>query len=228
MIVSHKYKFIFVKTYKTAGTSLEVFLSQLCGDDDIVTPIFPHVPPHEARNYSGYVNIISEIYKNRGFNVSKSLESFFRKPKFYNHMPASSIKQRLPKHVWDNYYKFCVERNPWDKTLSHYHMMNSRLGGNVSLDDYFMKCGLCHNFSHYTDRNHNLLVDHVIKYENFNEELSNVFSRLGVPFDGHLGVRAKSEYRSDKVHYRDIFTEQQKQLISEKFSDEIRMHNYEY
>ena len=39
MIVSHSNKFIFVKTRKTSGTSMEVSLSQVCGPDDIITPI---------------------------------------------------------------------------------------------------------------------------------------------------------------------------------------------
>ena len=39
MIISHKYKFIFLKTTKTAGTSVEISLSRFCGDDDIITPI---------------------------------------------------------------------------------------------------------------------------------------------------------------------------------------------
>ena len=39
MILSHDYRFIFVKPKKVAGTSLEILLSQLCGPDDIITPI---------------------------------------------------------------------------------------------------------------------------------------------------------------------------------------------
>ena len=41
MIVSHKYKFIFLKTRKTVGTSIEIALSRFCGEQDIITPITP-------------------------------------------------------------------------------------------------------------------------------------------------------------------------------------------
>ena len=39
MIVSHTHKFIFLKTKKTAGTSIELALSELCGPDDVITPL---------------------------------------------------------------------------------------------------------------------------------------------------------------------------------------------
>ena len=39
MILSKKYKFIFIKSKKVAGTSVEVLLSNHLCDDDIVTPV---------------------------------------------------------------------------------------------------------------------------------------------------------------------------------------------
>jgi hypothetical protein len=39
MIISHEHKFIFLKTKKTAGTSIELAVSQLCGPDDVITPL---------------------------------------------------------------------------------------------------------------------------------------------------------------------------------------------
>lgn len=52
MIISHKYRYIFLKTNKTAGTSVEIALSRFCGPDDIITPITPE--DEEIRRELGY------------------------------------------------------------------------------------------------------------------------------------------------------------------------------
>lgn len=39
MLLSHKYKFIFIKTKKTSGTAFETVFSKYLGEDDIITPV---------------------------------------------------------------------------------------------------------------------------------------------------------------------------------------------
>lgn len=53
MIVSHKHKFIFIKTAKSAGTSIEIALSKFCGSEDIITPILP-AEDERKRKQLGY------------------------------------------------------------------------------------------------------------------------------------------------------------------------------
>ena len=40
MIISHAYRAVFLKTNKTAGTSIEIALSRFCGELDVM-PITP-------------------------------------------------------------------------------------------------------------------------------------------------------------------------------------------
>jgi hypothetical protein len=202
MIISHKYQFIFVKTLKTAGTSIEVFLSRYCGPDDIVTPILPPIELHRPRNHEG----------------------------FFNHIPAAEIRERVDPDVWRTYFKFCVERNPWDKTLSYYHMTNSREGGALSFGQYLRRNDFPLNHPKYTEANSadRIIVDRVLRYEQLAGELGDVFRRLGIPFSGSLGVNAKSEYRTDRRPYREVYTRSQASLVGRVFAAERALHGYEF
>jgi hypothetical protein len=230
MIISHKYKFIFIKTRKTAGTSIEAYLSQYCHRGDILSPFGRPVDIHVPRNYKGYFNPIPEIIVTRGKGLKKALKHFRRQRKFYNHIPAHQVRARISRRIWNNYFKFCVERNPWDKTLSHYFFMKQKINHISSLEDY-LKAGLfCLNYPSYTGYQDpdTLLVDRIVKYEKLMDELAEIFGMLGVPFNNSLNVKAKGSYRKDRRHYRDVLTAEQKKIIEHIFEKEITMHAYEY
>lgn len=229
MILSHKYKFIFIKTAKTAGTSIELFLSKHCGPNDIVTPIAPTVEGHQQRNYEGFINPVPEILQRPGKLFSALRHSLASRAKFYNHMPAREIKNRVPADVWKSCFKFCVERNPWDKVLSHYHMHAAREGGSLSLDEYLARGRFPINYFRYTDRSGTkIIVDRILRYENLVAELGEVLSQLKIPFGGSLGVTAKSGYRSNRRPYQEVFNDEQRKIVEEAFAKEIKLHGYRF
>jgi len=229
MILSHKYKFIFIKTAKTAGTSIEVFLSRHCSPEDILTPITPAIEGHQPRNYEGFINPIPELLERPGKFFSALRDSIISREKFYRHMPASEVRKRVPAEVWNSYFKFCVERNPWDKVLSHYHMHAAREGGSLSLDEYLARGRFPINYFRYTDRTGiKVIVDRIVRYENLMAELGEVFSQLNIPFDGTLGVAGKSEYRTDRRPYRQVFNDEQRRIVEKAFAKEIALHGYQF
>ncbi|MBK5287555.1 MAG: sulfotransferase family 2 domain-containing protein [Acidimicrobiia bacterium] len=119
MIVSHEHRFIFVKTRKTAGTSIEVFLARHLGPDAIITPVKPVVEGHTPQHYDGWFNPVPQILHQR--QVKPALSDLKRRRTFYNHIPAARIQERIGAKAWRTYFKFCFERDPWDKVVSWYY-----------------------------------------------------------------------------------------------------------
>lgn len=240
MIISHKYRFIFVKTAKTAGTSLEVFLGRHCGEDDIITTTYPLVEGHRPRNYRrsfwpfpellsfNYPRDKSVFCERRFFTPVRTFKDCYKRRRYHEHIPARILKQRVDPEIWHSYHKFAFDRNPWEKTLSHYNMQSQVRGGTMTLDQYFERGDFCINFPYYTDEAGRLMVDQVIKYESMEEDFGLLCQRLGIPWSGTLGVNAKSEYRSDHRPYTEVLTTAQADLITWVFQREIEMHGYRY
>ena len=217
MIVSHSHGFIFLKTRKTAGTSLEIGLSEYCGPDDIITPISPE--DEETRQAAGFRGPQNHVFL-------RPLEIGGKKKKAYaNHDPAGVLAATLPKDVWRGYFKFTIERNPFDKAISRYWWQMRGNPRPPPIGAFLERCEdyLLSSWPIYTidDR---LAVDHVMRFEDMASELERLQTRLGI---GPIRmVRAKASYRRDSRPYREVLSPPDRAIIERVCARELDHFGY--
>ena len=230
MIISHKYKFIFLKTNKTAGTSIEIALSKFCGPKDVITPI--SLEDEEIRKELGYrgpQNYLSPPWGYTYKDIAAFLKNGRRAHRFYNHISASEVKAHVGQQLWDDYFKFCVERNPWDRLVSLYYWKHKAKPlptfSEFIASDYPLILKR-RGFELYTIDGH-IAVNKICRFENISEELETIRSQLGIP--GNLDLpHAKSRFRKNRKSYHDHFSEEEKGKIAELFSAEINLFGYKF
>ena len=229
MIISHDYKFIFIKTNKTAGTSIEIALSQFCGPRDIITPILPEDEVIRKKlGYRGPQNYMAPLVSYNLRDLAGLLLKSKKKKRFYNHISSTEIRRHISNDIWENYYKFCFERNPWDRFISFYYWRTSEPRPTIA---EFIESGELmllkkKGYGLYTI-NDRVVVDKICRFENLSEDLSSVCEHLGIP--GKLELpKTKSKYRKDKRSYRDILSENEQMMIAEFSQKEINLLGYEF
>ena len=201
MIISHKYKFIYIRSQKTASTSIDVFLSAYCDDKDTVTYMPEDVPGwHRAGNY-GYLN--------------------------NNHVPARIVRDFIGEDIFNEYYKFTSIRNPLDKMLSCYFWWRHipRLGPGVrpldySFSDWIMAYGFEHELAIFHEPYYKIygevVVDDYVRYESLEGDLERICNVLGMEYnDSYLMHYKRVERETIEV------TEEAKAKIRDKFRQEL-------
>ena len=219
MIVSHRWKFIFVKTRKTAGSSIERFLLPHLGPDDVVRGI-------ATRNEAGRFNPLPELasHPDRA-NARLTLEQLARRRRFYQHMPAWRLRNRVGPDIWDEYTTFCFERNPWDKLVSFYYWRNQDPDARPPFEQWVRATPNLRGWDQYAidDR---VAVDVVGRYETIEDDLAAVLDRIGL--DAPIDLpHEKSGYRPSDRAEEVAFSPALDEWVAEHFAPEIELMGYE-
>lgn len=161
MLISHSHKYIFVHNYKVAGTSV-----------------------HSALKASASTgpSLLKKISKNY--------------PKIYTydfpaHSKASELKERLPKEMFDTYFKFGFVRNPWDWQVSlykymlltkdhHQHQLVKSMNGFEEYIDWRINEDFHLQKEFFYDKDGTLLMDFIGKFENLSADFNTVCEKIGV------------------------------------------------
>lgn len=229
MIISHTYKFIFIKTHKTAGSSMEMALAPLCGPEDVITPMESNADTDLPRNFHENTWLGRSYSRSRLFRKCIDRHSPLLGKWYYEHMPAVRVRELIGEEIWNSYHKFCFERNPWDKVVSYYNW--KRYGQSRDLPDF--KTWVMEK-SHRLPMDARLyfdgemcLMDEVLEYRGFKQGFAALCERLKIPYKGEM-PREKTNMTKQKANYLDFYDDETRPQIADLFSREIKLMHYRY
>jgi len=217
MLVSHKKHFIFTKTFKTAGTSVESYFEQYCMPDGEWQESHPREEFISETGIIGYRGIKKD-------NLT-----------WYNHMPAKRISDLIGHDIFESYFKFTVIRNPFDKLISaffwdykHFFLDNRQIA----------KCTIIDNFRRWIqnggihiDRDKYLIdeqecVDYFIHFEDLHNGIKHVCNHLSIPFEASRIPEFKKGIRHHRINIQDYYDNKTKQIVKEKYAWELERFGY--
>ena len=163
----------------------------------------------------------------------------------------------------DDYFKFAFVRNPWDRLVSWYTMidearkgvadgtaepMTRRLIKKNNLFKYVLRCGptfdefvknctekqwmgngyysfTFNQLRYLTDKNGEVLVNYIGRFENLAQDISHVFDKLGLEASQ---LEIPHENRSAHSHYSEMYTPETREIVRKRFRRDIEFFGYEF
>lgn len=230
MIISHRHRFIFLKTQKCAGTSAELALSQVCGPDDVITDLGSDEHLRIGRGPQNYD--IPESYRPLGWQLRQRLgaKASRRAMRFYAHMPAGEIRRSMDPAVFDAYRKITIVRNPWDRIVSLYFWHYRNCASRPSFD-WFVRLPRYRptrkTFDLYSI-NGEIVASDVLRFERLQYDLDALITTLDVDTRPRL-PRAKGTHRPrDAGSYRGFYSDETRNIVAKRYAREIEAFSYEF
>lgn len=247
-IISHKNKFIFLKTRKTAGGAIESSLSRYCGEEDILMlsgDVSRFGRSREQNNGGGLPTArgaVSSLYWLRHGRPVRAFRHLANSGKnlMSTHASMEEMRDVVSTDVWGSYYKFCFERNPFDRLVSFYFWRTAQKSidisfkkfamsvfeGPVSLSIKYNSDGFSNLPFYYSSSSGGVAVDFVGRWENLAGDLERVCERVGVDWDGWI-PRTKSNIRPRIYHWAEYYDHELEEAAERFFVEELRLFGYE-
>lgn len=216
MLLSLRYKFLFVHIPKTGGTSIRVALRRYKWKDPYRIPLF----------------LLSRLSSLTGHRLACKLP---------RHAKAVAAYEMLPRDLYQQLFKFAFVRNPWDLQVSSFHHIQRErphlLKGIRDFESFLRnklnpERGYVYHFDvsiepqsdYVVDIHRNLIVDFIGRYEHFDSDFEEACKKIGIPCP-RLPHRRQATDRSD---YRKYYNDATTQLIADYFKSDIEMFGYSF
>ena len=219
MLVSHTKKFIFLKTVKTGGTSVEGALERYCLPPGTPTPL--HARPETVSEY-GIVGARQEY-----------LDSY---DTYYSHMPAAELRGHLGEDVWDSYSKFTVVRHPYEKAISSFffnHSRNNTVFAEHEVDEArqafqaFVRNKQFARDQHIYTLNGKLAIDRALRHESLVDDLCMLSAHLHLDFQPEHLPNFKSGLRPGLATTANFITPELAAILDQAFQFEFDHFGYQ-
>jgi len=252
VLVSHKYKFLYLKNFKVGGTSVEHFFSKYCVNPE---SSFEYQDSDSHREFQidgewrGVDNTGDEHIDDYGIVGKVNGEG---QEVWWCHSDVGQVKheftvnESLGLEKFEEYLKFCVIRNPYDKMVSLYFWQTqhplgqniwTKTGGTVwtqtpiSFKEFIEVSppDVCNNLKSVHGIKGESLCDYFIRYENLEEDIIKLCEMLNLPdYDINDLPHLKGGVRPRDTSYRDYYDEETKQKVYENHKEEFEMFGYEF
>jgi hypothetical protein len=128
MIYLKEHNVLFLKPRKVAGTSFEIALSAHAVPGDVITPIMKEDEAKRRQlGFRGPQNFrytAAEALRLSARDKIKTLLDRKMPLKYFKHIPAKTVRERMGATSFDRAFKVSILRNPYDQILSHYFWNN--------------------------------------------------------------------------------------------------------
>ena len=227
MLIIRSSGLLFIKTMKTAGSSIEIALSALLQDGDLASPLEPEEErARPGRKVRQAVRQMVGALRERGGGALR--------PR-YPHHGYDVAATYLPEEI-AGCYAVCVERNPYDKAVSAFHFVRARHNRPIT-DTPQQFEAFCRskrlasfsNFKMYT-RDEKLVVDRVLQYDRLDIEFAEVMDHLGIAGISLVNQKAKSGLRPKldlAAYYGADYERPAARLVEAAFSREFDLFRYQ-
>jgi len=124
---------------------------------------------------------------------------------------------RLPQvgiHKWNQYFKFCFVRNPWDRYVSSFLFLQKAHEEEGTppyhtFEQYINSGGYegMHQYEFLFDHINNYGMNFIGQFETFNDSVKILYDKLNLPKFNNIPHQNKHVYPNRK-HYTEYYTEQ--------------------
>lgn len=231
MLMCRSAGLIFVKTKKTAGTSVEAYLEVVCAPQR-------WTGDWEDFHVTGGILDDDLVVTPRGDGTRRRADRqamVINGVRLVNHMPPSRIVTAFGRDLWDSSVTSAGVRNPWDRMASMFFWSKRRDASRERFreDANLARSGFA-DFLRGWEREpidvevmgEEFGVDEYLRYEHLDEDLSRLLARVGLADPGIPMPRLKSGGRPEG--YAWLYDTESRQKVQAMYADVIDRFGYTF